>query len=94
MTTVLFSVSPSQSPTGTFVPSVVTTRAATTHWPASSIPSTITTATSRSERSLAISSASAASVARFQRRETELRRVPLALGGGDITRSAGFAPLG
>src|SRR5271165_4694219 len=34
VTTVLFSVSPSQSPTGTLVPSVVITRATTRHCPA------------------------------------------------------------
>ncbi len=70
VTTVLFSVSPSHSPTGTLVPSVVMTRATTTHEPATSSPSIMRTATSRSERFRAISSPMALVVAATKRRET------------------------
>jgi hypothetical protein len=70
VTTVLFSVSPSHSPTGTLVPSVVMTRDTTTHEPATSSPSIMRTATSRSERSRAISSLIALVVAATKRRET------------------------
>ncbi len=70
VTTVLFSVSPSHSPTGTLVPSAVMTRATTTHEPATSSPSIMSTATSRSERSRAISSPMALVVAATKRRET------------------------
>jgi hypothetical protein len=48
---VAFSVSPSKSPTGTFVPSVVTTMVTTQQHLAKTIPSIMSTATSRVERS-------------------------------------------
>jgi hypothetical protein len=69
VTTVLFSVSPSQSPTGTLVPSVVMTRATTAHEPATSSPSIMSTATSRSERFRAINSPMALVVAATKRLE-------------------------
>ncbi len=62
-------VEPSHSPTDTFVPSAVITRQTTQHWPASSIPSTMTTATLRLDRSQAFGSESACSVAFTARRE-------------------------
>ena len=64
-----FSVSPSHSPTGTLVPSLVMTSAATQQHSAKVMPSIITTATSSSLRSRPISSASAASVAALNRRD-------------------------
>jgi hypothetical protein len=56
VTTVLFSVSPSHSPSGTLVPSVVKTRYTTTHEPATSSSSIMSTATSMSAKLRAISS--------------------------------------
>jgi hypothetical protein len=83
------------SPTGTLVPFAVMTRATKQHCSAITSPSIITTATSRPDRSRAISSLGAASVARFHRRLTdEPRPVALALpssspprGGSTSTRS-------
>jgi hypothetical protein len=69
-TTVVFSVSPSHSPTGTLVPSVVMARATTMQHSAKTTPSIIMAATSSSERSRATSSASLASVAALKRRDT------------------------
>jgi|GEM_PF-6133924 len=69
VTTVLFSVSPSQSPTGTLVPSEVMTRETTTHEPATSSPSIMSATMSRSDRSRAISSPMALTVAATKRLE-------------------------
>ena len=60
--TVAFSVEPSQSPSGTFTPSVVMPRATTLVRPFSSIPSSISTARRTSSRRRLISSPSAVRV--------------------------------
>ena len=78
MTTVLFSVSPSHSPTGTLVPSAVIARATTQHTSANTIPSIINTATSNAPRSRASSSANTVSVAALKRREIADFESPLA----------------
>src|ERR1019366_6256319 len=85
VTTVLFSVSPSQSPTGILVPSVVMSRATTAHEPATSSPSIMSTATSISERFRAISSSMALVVAATKRRE-------IADLDMDLERSSSSAP--
>jgi hypothetical protein len=86
-TTVLFSVEPSHSPTGSFVPSAVMARATTTHRSARCSPSSISTLMSSSPRSRVISSPSAVSVCLTNRRDTADRLVDFAL------RSTG-APTG
>ena len=73
-----FSVSPSHSPTGTFVLSVVTTNATTQQHFAKTMPSIMSTATSRPERSSPNSSARRAAVALMNQRETAARESPLA----------------
>ena len=90
MTTTLFSVSPSHSPTGTLVPSAVMTRATTQHWPATSSPSIMRTATSRWARLRAIRSSMAFLVAAMKRRETadlevERARVSMSVPTGSAT---------
>src|SRR6266536_3158123 len=75
--TVAFSVEPSLSESGTFVPSVVIPSATTCVMPASSMPSIITIASSRSERSRASSSSSAARVPLTNARKHPLQRDPL-----------------
>src|SRR5512144_2445127 len=70
LTTVLFSVEPSHSPTGILVPSAVLASATTTHRSAMCSPSSINTLTSSSVRSRAISSASAVWVCLTNRRDT------------------------
>src|SRR5271157_1047983 len=87
VTTVLFSVSPSQSPTGTLVPSEVITRHTTTHEPATSSPSIMRTATSRSDRFRAINSPMALAVAVTKRRETAELDI-------DFERASSSSPTG
>src|SRR4051794_33649747 len=74
-TTVLFSVAPSHSPTGSLRPSAVIARATITHRPAMCSPSSISTLMSCSDRSRDSSSASAVSVSFTNRRETADRPV-------------------
>src|SRR3954464_1282792 len=74
-TTVLFSVAPSHSPTGSLPPSAVIARATITHRPAMCSPSSISTVMSCSDRSRDSSSASAVSVSFTSRRETADRPV-------------------
>jgi hypothetical protein len=77
-TTVLFSVAPSHSPTGTFVPSAVIARATTQHRSAGCSPSTISTLMSNVDRSLDSNSARAVRVQATNRRETADLLVPAA----------------
>ena len=66
----VFSVEPSTRPSGTFVPSVVMARATMQVCAPKRTPSIINATTSSSERSAAISSPRAVSVAATKRRDT------------------------
>ena len=78
LTTVAFSVEPSHSPTGTFVPSAVMARATTARCSARCSPSTISTLMSNGARSRASRSARADLVAAMNRRDTAERLVAVA----------------
>ena len=71
-----FSVDPSTTPSGTFVPSAVTPSAPTMVWPAKSNPSTNTISQRSSSSGRARNSASRSAVAAMKRRLTELCDVP------------------
>jgi hypothetical protein len=89
---VLFSVSPSQRPTGTFVPSVQIASATTQQASAKCTPSSINAASLSSDRSRLINSSSPAWVAVLNRRLTDDRDVDRALAAscsptGSFTRA-------
>jgi len=74
--TVAFSVEPSTTPSGTFVPSAVTPSAPTMVWPAKSNPSTNTISQRSPSSGRERNSASRSAVAVMNRRLTELCDVP------------------
>ena len=79
VTIVLFSVSPSHRPTGTFVPSVQIANATTQHTSAKCTPSSINAASLSSDRPRLINSSKPAWVAVLKRRPTDDRDVDRAL---------------
>ncbi len=87
MTIVLFSVSPSHRPTGTFVPSTQIANPTTQHTSAKCTPSSINAASLSSDRSRLINSSKPAWVAVLKRRPTDDRDVDRAL-------AASWSPTG